>query len=99
MPIGATRTLLRAAIDGSLDGAEYRRDDVFAFEVPVAVPGVDPALLEPRATWRDPAAYDRGARELARMFRENAASFAAAGDAVLRAGPLAPSTSGQSQSA
>ena len=42
---------------------------MFGFEVPVAVPGVDPSLLDPRSTWADPEAYDAKARELAAMFR------------------------------
>ena len=71
MPIKATRALLRAALAGELDGVEYRRDDVFGFDVPVDVPGVDSKLLDPRGTWRDPEAYDTKASELAQMFREN----------------------------
>jgi phosphoenolpyruvate carboxykinase (ATP) len=52
------------------------------------VPGVDSGLLDPRSTWRDPDAYDRKARELARMFRGNFEQFeASAGDAVTSAGP------------
>ena len=44
------------------------------------MPGVDPALLDPRSTWNDPDAYDRKARELARMFRDNFEKFADAGE-------------------
>ena len=51
-------TLLDAALSGELDGVEYRVDPTFGLEVPVAVPGVDPALLDPRSTWADPDAYD-----------------------------------------
>jgi phosphoenolpyruvate carboxykinase (ATP) len=88
MPIAATRALLRAALDGDLRDVEYRADPVFGFEVPVSVPGVDTELLDPRSTWRDPDAYDRKARELARMFRDNFEQFAeSAGDAVTSAGP------------
>ena len=58
MPIQATRALLHAALSGRLEDVEYRTDTVFGFEVPVHVPGVDQALLDPRSTWRDPAAYD-----------------------------------------
>ncbi len=88
MPIAATRALLRAALDGDLREVEYRTDPVYGFEVPVSVPGVDPALLDPRSTWREPDAYDRKARELARMFRNNFEQFAeSAGDAVTAAGP------------
>ena len=80
--------LLHAALSGKLDEVEYRVDPVFGFEVPVEVGGVDAALLEPRATWRDPDAYDRKARELAPMFRENFGRFAdEAGAAVAASGP------------
>jgi phosphoenolpyruvate carboxykinase (ATP) len=87
MPIAATRALLHSALSGELEGAEYRTDEVFGFEVPVAVPGVDPGLLDPRSTWGHPDAYDVKARELAAMFRENFEQF---GDPVLAAaGPRA----------
>jgi phosphoenolpyruvate carboxykinase (ATP) len=88
MPIAATRALLRAALDEGLRSVEYRTDPIFGFEVPVSVPGVDTDLLDPRSTWSDPDAYDRKARELARMFRDNFEQFAeSAGDAVASAAP------------
>ncbi|HWH22008.1 MAG TPA: phosphoenolpyruvate carboxykinase, partial [Allosphingosinicella sp.] len=64
MPIKATRALLNAALDGSLKNAEFRRDENFGFEVPVAVPGVDTAILNPRETWADKADYDATAAKL-----------------------------------
>jgi phosphoenolpyruvate carboxykinase (ATP) len=76
MPIAATRALLHAALSGRLDDVEYRQDQVFGFQVPVSVPGVDSRLLEPRSTWKDPARYDEKAHELARMFRDNFEKFA-----------------------
>jgi phosphoenolpyruvate carboxykinase (ATP) len=89
MPIAATRALLDAALSGALEGVEYRTDELFGFEVPVEVPGVDPKLLDPRSTWKDPAAYDRKSRELAGMFRDNFGKFAEdAGPEVTAAGPL-----------
>src|SRR3546814_6045941 len=48
-----------AALDGSLNDAEFRKDPNFGFEFPVAVPGVDSAILDPRNAWADKAAYDR----------------------------------------
>ncbi len=77
MPIEATRALLHAALSGELDAVEYRTDELFGFEVPTKVPSVDSKLLDPRSTWRDPAAYDRRARELAQMFSTNFEKFAA----------------------
>jgi phosphoenolpyruvate carboxykinase (ATP) len=77
MPIKATRALLNAALDGSLNSAEFRKDPNFGFDVPVAVEGVDPAILDPRSTWADPADYDRTAGRLVQLFVDNFAQFEA----------------------
>jgi phosphoenolpyruvate carboxykinase (ATP) len=76
MPIDATRALLRAALSGELADVEYRTDEVFGFTVPKQVSGVDAKLLDPRTTWRDGAAYDRKATELAQLFASNFEKFA-----------------------
>jgi phosphoenolpyruvate carboxykinase (ATP) len=89
MPIHATRSLLRAALSGELNDSSFRRDGVFGFDVPTKVPGVEPALLDPRSTWSDPVAYDAKSQELAAMFRANFERFEAdAGEAVAAAGPV-----------
>jgi phosphoenolpyruvate carboxykinase (ATP) len=88
MPIKATRALLAAALEGSLDSAKFRTDPNFGFEVPVDVPGVDAAILDPRFTWEDKVAYDRQARKLVGMFIDNFAKFEDHVDhAVLGAAP------------
>ncbi len=84
MPIKVTRALLNAALDGSLAQAGFRRDPWFGFQVPVSVPGVDPAILDPRATWADPAAYDAQAARLVTLFIKNFAQFEAYVDAGVR---------------
>ena len=90
MPIKATRALLNAALDGSLDKAEFRTDPNFGFEVPVSVPGVDAAILDPRATWADKSEYDATAEKLVGLFAANFAKFEAHVDAgVLAAAPRA----------
>ncbi len=71
MPIKATRALLTAALEGSLNEVEFRKDENFGFDVPVDVPGVDTQLLDPRQTWADPAAYDAQAAKLVQMFADN----------------------------
>jgi phosphoenolpyruvate carboxykinase (ATP) len=76
MPIKATRALLNAALDGSLKNAEFRKDPYFGFDVPVAVPGVDGAILNPRDTWRDKDEFDATARKLVGLFIDNFAKFA-----------------------
>jgi phosphoenolpyruvate carboxykinase (ATP) len=75
MPIKATRALLNAALDGSLNDAEFRIDPNFGFKVPVAVPGVDATILNPRDTWADKEGYDATAQKLVGQFIDNFAQF------------------------
>jgi len=75
MPIKATRALLNAALDGTLSTVEFAKDPNFGFDVPVAVPGVDSKLLNPRDAWEDKAQYDATARTLVQQFVDNFAQF------------------------
>lgn len=75
MPIKATRALLTAALTGELKKAEFRTDENFGFAVPVAVPDVDSAILDPRSTWADAQAYDAQAQKLVNMFIANFTKF------------------------
>ncbi len=88
MPIRVTRTLLNAALDGSLAQSEFRTDPNFGFDVPVSVEGIDQSILDPRSTWADAPAYDRQAERLVGMFIANFEKFEAHVDAaVLAAAP------------
>ncbi len=89
MPIKATRALLRAALDGSLAEATFRKDPNFGFDVPVTVPGVDAGLLDPRSTWADAQAYDAQAKKLVGMFSENFAQYEPFVDDDVRAARIA----------
>ena len=98
MPIQATRALLNAALDGSLKNAKFRKDPNFGFDVPVHVPGVDDAILDPRGTWADPADYDRTAARLVDLFVENFAEFESQVDeGVRQAAPKVLQGQGQPQ--
>ncbi|WP_273502706.1 phosphoenolpyruvate carboxykinase [Paracoccus sphaerophysae] len=88
MPIKATRALLAAALDGSLNDVEFRTDPNFGFQVPVSVPGVDTQLLDPRATWADGAAYDAQAEKLKGMFRDNFRQYEAKVDDAVKAAAI-----------
>lgn len=80
--IASTRRLLSAALNGDLDDVGMRTDELFGFEVPVAVAGVNSTLLTPRLTWADAAAYDRQAMHLAGLFRANFEKFGDAANAA-----------------
>ncbi|MXO84775.1 phosphoenolpyruvate carboxykinase [Altererythrobacter aurantiacus] len=89
MPIKATRALLNAALDGSLNDVEFRKDPNFGFDVPVSVPsleeqGIDQDILDPRTTWDDKDEYDRTAKKLVQLFVDNFAEFEAHVDSGVR---------------
>jgi phosphoenolpyruvate carboxykinase (ATP) len=89
MDIAHTRAMVRAAIDGRLGGSRTRIDPNFGVEVPLSCPDVPSSFLDPRATWSDPAAYDRAARRLAEMFATNFADYAeGVADEIRAAGPI-----------
>jgi phosphoenolpyruvate carboxykinase (ATP) len=92
IPIALTRALLEAALEGRLAGVPFARDPVFGLQFPRAVPGVSGNVLDPRAAWPDPAAYDRQAADLARLFAANFAAFAMhASDGVRESAVTLPS--------
>lgn len=85
--LSATRIMVSAALSGALDQAETYTDPVFGLHVPLHIPGVPDAIMQPRKTWRNPNAYDAKARELAARFVENFKRFEDVSEEVAAAGP------------
>jgi phosphoenolpyruvate carboxykinase (ATP) len=83
-----TRAMVRAAITGMLEHTETWTHPIFGLHIPTSCPDVPDSILRPRDTWKDGAAYDRQAQELARKFIENFAKFPDADPDVRAAGPL-----------
>jgi phosphoenolpyruvate carboxykinase (ATP) len=79
-----TRTMIAAALQGKLSNGATSADPVFGFAMPTEVPGVPAAILHPRNTWADGAAYDAKARYLAQLFTANFEPYAAGTDAGIR---------------
>jgi len=71
MKISITRALLTAALNGELNKVQYTKDPIFNILVPNECPGVDSKVLTPKNTWKDGAAYEKKARELAGLFVKN----------------------------
>lgn len=79
MSIKTTRACIDAILNGSIHDSNFRTDETFGFDVPTAIPGIDPELLDPRATWEDHAAYDAMAAKLAQMYIDNFKQYEGAG--------------------
>ena len=84
-----TRGIIDAILDGSINSAPTKTIPHFNFEVPTALPGVDPAILDPRDTYADASEWEAKAQDLAGRFVKNFAKYTSndAGKALVAAGP------------
>ena len=83
-----TRNLLNAALEGKLDKVQYRKDQLFGFEVPLACPDVPEDVLEPSNAWGDKDDYWKKYDALAARFIENFKLFTSGcSQEVIAAGP------------
>ena len=84
-----TRGIIDAILGGDILNAPTKKIPFFDFEVPTALPGVDPAILDPRDTYADAAQWEEKAKDLASRFIKNFAKYTTneAGKALVAAGP------------
>ncbi|WP_115717076.1 phosphoenolpyruvate carboxykinase (ATP) [Gallaecimonas mangrovi] len=88
--IKATRAIIDAILDGSIENAEFVSLPYFGLAVPQALPGVeDQSILDPRATYASEADWEHKAVDLAQRFVDNFEKFTdnAEGKALVKAGP------------
>ena len=84
-----TRGIIDAILGGDILNAPTKKIPFFDFEVPTALPGVDPAILDPRDTYADASQWEEKAKDLAGRFIKNFAKYTTneAGKALVAAGP------------
>ncbi|MCF6093005.1 phosphoenolpyruvate carboxykinase (ATP) [Microaerobacter geothermalis] len=87
MNLPYTRAMVTAALNGTLEEANFTPDPVFGVLVPDCCPGVPSEVLQPRNTWADKEAYDQQARDLAARFVKNFAKFDGVSEEIKAAGP------------
>ncbi len=88
MKLKYTRAMITAALEGKLDNVEYKTHEVFGLAMPTSCPDVPTELLDPKSTWKDGAAYDAKANELAEKFVANFDKFKEyANDEIMAAAP------------
>ena len=84
-----TRGIIDAILNHSIDEAPTKKIPYFNFTVPTQLEGVDPAILDPRDTYADPAQWEEKAKDLAARFIKNFVKYEGneAGKALVAAGP------------
>ena len=84
-----TRGIIDAILDGSILKAPTKKIPYFDFEVPTALPNVNPAILDPRDTYAEASIWEEKAKDLAGRFIKNFGKYTTneAGKALVAAGP------------
>ncbi|MCR5458779.1 MAG: phosphoenolpyruvate carboxykinase (ATP), partial [Acetatifactor sp.] len=84
-----TRGIIDAILNGDVNNAPTKKIPIFDFEVPTALPGVDPAILDPRDTYANASEWETKAKDLAERFIKNFKKYEGneAGKALVAAGP------------
>ena len=84
-----TRGIIDAILNGDVLKAPTKKIPFFDFEVPTELPGVNPAILDPRDTYADSEEWNKKAKDLAERFIKNFVKYEgnAAGKALVAAGP------------
>jgi len=84
-----TRGIIDAILNGDVLKAETKKIPYFDFEVPTSLPGVDPAILDPRDTYANASEWEEKAKDLAARFQKNFVKYTGneAGKALVSAGP------------
>ena len=87
--LAGTERGITAIQNGDVDKAPTKKIPYFDFEVPTELPGVDPAILDPRDTYKDASEWDEKAKDLAQRFIKNFKKYEGndAGKALVPAGP------------
>jgi phosphoenolpyruvate carboxykinase (ATP) len=84
-----TRGIIDAILSGAINEAPTKNIPIFDFQVPTALPGVDPAILDPRDTYDCACKWEEKAKDLAARFIKNFGKYTTneAGKALVEAGP------------
>ncbi len=84
-----TRGIIDAILSGDILKAATKKIPTFDLEVPTALPGVNPAILDPRDTYANVEEWETKAKDLAGRFVKNFVKYEGndAGKALVEAGP------------
>jgi len=79
MSISTTRKCIDSILDGSISNSKFIKDELFNFEVPLSLSGLDPSLLNPKESWTNKSLFNETSLKLAGMFKNNFKKFVGGG--------------------
>ena len=87
-----TRAIIDDILNGAIEEAQMQTLPIFNLAIPVALPNVDPAILDPRDTYPTPGDWQVKAEDLAARFIKNFVQYTdnEEGKQLVAAGPQLP---------
>lgn len=82
-----TRKIIEEILTGRVDKSKYRHDELFNFDVPIEISGLDSKILTPQNLWNNEKDFDKKAYLLASLFIENFKKFKDSAREIISAGP------------
>ncbi|MEJ5301513.1 MAG: phosphoenolpyruvate carboxykinase (ATP) [Thermodesulforhabdaceae bacterium] len=76
IPIGLTRRMVKAALNGELSSVNFHPEPYFGLFVPERCPDIPEEILHPDRMWKNRDAYASSAEALKKRFRANFEKFA-----------------------
>ena len=83
-----TRAMITSILNGSIDNAQFEKENYFGLMIPINVNDVDKEILNPINAWTNKSQYDIDAKNLANLFRENFKSYGKEVKYLLNSGPI-----------
>ncbi len=66
-----TRCIIDSILSREIDNCDFITDNIFGFDVPVSLNGIEDKVLNPRECWENSSEYDNVASKLSDLFRKN----------------------------
>ena len=82
-----TRAMITAILDGSVNYAEFVKENYFGLSIPLSLNNVDDNVLNPINAWSDKAMYDLEAKKLAKLFKDNFSIYGSEVESLAKYGP------------
>ncbi|HZA69703.1 MAG TPA: phosphoenolpyruvate carboxykinase (ATP) [Nitrososphaeraceae archaeon] len=87
MDLKYTRAMVSASLNGDLEKAQYKHDNIFNLEIPLACPEIPSKILDPSYSWSNRDQYIVAAKRLAHLFIENFKRFGKETEYLTKFGP------------
>ncbi len=83
-----TRAMITAILDGSINKAEFVKENYFGLSIPLSLNNVDDNVLNPINAWDDKSMYDKEAKKLSNLFKDNFSIYGDEVQSLAKYGPI-----------